>query len=137
MYKTAWPMLALLVPTALAGETPSSPQPTAVVESFLQRVGKGEVDAAIDALPKGGLLTSQPEKVDAIRRQTKLAIGAYGGYLGIERIRETQYSPSMVRLMYLMKLEEHFLVWSLVFYRPKDQWQLAAVSFFDHTTALE
>jgi hypothetical protein len=130
--------LAVSAPAAMAGpEAASKAEPQELAESFLEQVGRGEVDKALESLPKASPWASQPQKTEILRGQIKMGISLYGPYLGIERVRESRYSPSMTRLTYLMKFEQHFLVWNISFYKPKERWLLAAVAFLDQTSALE
>jgi hypothetical protein len=137
-------LLSLIVLAGALASAPESPRPGSepatparIAETFLQQVAKGEVDAAFENLPKGTILTSQPQKFELLVRQTKAAQGIYGAFLGLEQVRLKEYTPSVVRLTYVMKFEQFFLVWNLAFYRPKDRWETAAVAFLDQLSALE
>ena len=119
---------------AVQGQIPSPPD---IAEAFLARVARGEVDEALDNLPKGTLWASQKAQIEMLKTQIKGALGLYGAHFGIEKVREKSYTPSIVRLVYVMKREHHFLVWNFYFYRPKDRWEASGVWFLDQVHALE
>ncbi len=129
--------VAALAGLADAAPVESPKEPVDLTEAFLEQVASGQVDAAFEALPKSSVWASRAQQVEILRGQTKTALGLYGRYIGIERIRESRYSPSITRLTYLMKMEQHFLVWNLVFYKPRDRWELSAVAFVDQPSGLE
>jgi len=126
-----------LKPTPIPTESAPLSEPTVLTEDFLRQVGRGEVDQALDNVMKGSTWSSQQQKVDLLRGQIKTAMGLYGAYLGIERVQEKQYSPSIVRLTYVMKLERNYLVWNLVFYRPRERWEMNFITFVDQPSGLD
>jgi hypothetical protein len=137
-----WVFILLVAGPALAAPAPDkaapveNAQPLELTETFLEAVGKGDVDKALDALPKGAGWALQQQKPDVLRGQIKTGIGLFGAYLGIERVREEHYTPSIARLVYLMKFEQHYLVWNVVYYKPKDRWEMSYLGFLDNQNAL-
>src|SRR5436189_183254 len=49
--------------------------------------------------------------------------------LGFELVEEKAFGKSVVKLVYVLKLESHPLVWEFHFYKPKEKWFLARLGF--------
>jgi hypothetical protein len=117
----------LVAPVApAAGEPGDERQPTLILEAFLDAVGRGDLEAAFEGLPKSPLWG---DRLDSLRAQVQATVAQYGACLGVERARAEAVTPSIQRLAYVMKLERHFLAWSATFYRPRDAWMLVGLSF--------
>lgn len=101
-------------------------------ESFLARVGKGEVAPAYDELLVGSSMpTLNPQSVDSLKRQTESSLHLYGKTLGFELESEKKLGTSLVRLTYVQKREQRPVVWRFWFYKPLDAWFVDSVSFND------
>lgn len=105
--------------------------PATITEAFLNRIGKGEVGAAYDELLQGSTMAAQTIQVDALKRQTEVALPVYGKVLGFELYREDHFGDSLVRRVYLQRLEKHPIVWHFWVYKPITTWQISAVLFND------
>lgn len=102
-----------------------------MVESFLQRVGKGDYGAGYDELLAGSPMAAHAMQIEALKRQTEAAVPLYGKPLGFELYRQEEFGTSLIRLLYLQRLEKHVLVWKFWLYKPVDAWQVNAVTFND------
>jgi len=92
----------------------------------------GESGAAVDQLCSGSpLLSEKPQALAALKSQITAYLPLYGAVLGHELVMREEFGASLVRLVYLLKLEEHPLVWEFFFYRPADSWKLSHVVFVD------
>jgi hypothetical protein len=137
-----WMLLALLTTATTtahsAGVSDASPaQPEPIASAFLEHVGKGEVDGAMGSLPLCAALAAKTQQLTLLKGQINTSLSLYGGYLGIEKVRMTEYSPSLLRVVYIMKREQGFLVWNFYFYRATDRWEVTALFFSDQPTGLD
>ena len=71
-----------------------------------------------------------------LRQQTQNSLQIFGKILGHEFLSEKQIGSSIVRLVYILKSEKGPTVWEFYFYKPKDSWFLAKVTFNDHFGSL-
>lgn len=55
----------------------------------------------------------------------------FGASLAAERIDDAQIGESVYRVRHLQKFERHVLLWTFIFYRPRDAWVLDAFWFDD------
>jgi hypothetical protein len=106
---------------------PSGETPDTIAGVFLGRLNDGDVDRAFSGLPWSPLW--DVEKDRALRDQVRAALSQYGACLGLERVKVQRPAPSLARVAYLMRLERHYLAWSLTFYRARDGWYLTALAF--------
>jgi hypothetical protein len=108
-----------------------------MAEAFLAQLGKGESDAAIDTLFAGsGMTELKPQALTAMKSQVKVSLGVYGKAIGVERINEVDFSPSLKRMTYLHKFELYPVIWEMYFYRSKDKWVVNQVFFNDQPAAV-
>ncbi len=106
--------------------------PKTKAEQFFTTLMQGKVDMAYDSLFQGSMIAEQkPQAVELLKRQTKLGLPMYGRVLGFELSKEQRFGKSVVRLVYILKLERHPMVWEFYFYRPKSIWILSNVRFND------
>ena len=71
-----------------------------------------------------------------IKRQTESSLPIYGNILGVEKIREENVGTSILRLVYVLKLEKAPIVWEFYFYKPKADWFLGNIIFNDQFSLL-
>lgn len=105
--------------------------PTQMVESFLSDLGRGEMDKAFEQLFGGSLLASQPTQMQVLKSQIQSAMAVFGKTLGAELYSEKHYGESVVRLIYIQRLEKHPLIWKFWVYRGPTGWRANAVVFND------
>jgi len=114
---------------AFAAET-SIPELKA--QTFFSGVIKGNINKAYDELFQGShLLTQKPDSVDVVKEQTAKLRPLYGEAIGFELMEEAKMGKSVVRLVYLLKLEHHPIIWEFYFYKPADHWVVANIKFND------
>lgn len=120
-------LLLLVAANFVHAKTPSER-----VEHFLQQVVTAESDAAIDDLFAGsGFADQKPQELTTLKSQTKMAMGLYGTMIGIEKVEETDLSPSLKRLVYLQKFEGYPVAWEFYFYKAHDEWHINTMNFKD------
>ncbi len=100
-------------------------------EKFLAGVLKGEVDKSYDELLLNTLMASKAQMVKMLKEQTRVGLNMYGELLGYEFIKQQQYGDSVVRLVYVLKCEQHPLTWEFHFYKAVSDWKLANIQFND------
>ena len=107
-------------------------EPVEFTTEFFTMVTAGEISKAYDQLFIGSQIPAQkPQAVDMLKRQTSSGLPLYGNIVGLEKIREERIGKSIVRLVYVLKLELAPTTWEFYFYKPKGNWFLANVIFND------
>jgi len=132
--RRCWPIMVLLIVVGsrvieTQGAKPSTP--VAIAEVFFAHLAKGETGKGYDELFVGSPMTSQPTRVEALKHQTDTAVALYGKVLGVELHEERKIGTSVVRLVYVQRLQKHPLIWTIWFYRPSANWQVNQLVFND------
>jgi hypothetical protein len=105
---------------------------------FFKLVQANKITEAFDHLFVGSQIPAQkPQAVDALKRQTASGLPMYGNVLGVELFREEKIGDSIVRLVYILKMEMAPMIWEFYFYKPKKEWFLANIIFNDEFHLLE
>lgn len=129
-------LLSLLAILSFSGLSYAN-EPAEAVEAFFATVQAGDIHAAYDKLFVGSPIPSkQPQQVDMLKMQTKSGLPLLGNILGVEKVREELLGASVIRLVYIMKMDLSPLVWEFHFYKPQTQWILAKVIFNDQLQGL-
>jgi len=106
--------------------------PVKKTERFLKTVMKGDIDKAYDNMFAGTALAEfQPAQIQFLKNQTKSGLLLYGEILGYEVIHNEQLSPSLTRVVYLLKQEKNATVWFFYYYKATDKWSPVQISFND------
>ena len=123
-------LFALTISVPAFGQDRNAPKGAA--EQFLRTLMSGEVDKAYDSLFQGSLLpVKKPGAFDVLKGQTKLAMPVYGKVVGFESVNEQKFGDSIVRLVYVLKFEQHPMIWEFFFYRAKSGWVVSNVVYND------
>ena len=93
-------------------------------DQFFSRLMQGDVDKAYADLFVGSM-NEDSSKLEQAKRQIAENLSKYGKQLGYELVIEKPFGASVVRLVYILKMEKHPIVWEFFFYHPKDIWFLA------------
>jgi hypothetical protein len=121
----------LLIVTVWAGSALGA-EPRDTANAFFKMVQEGKVSEAYDDLFKGSPLPSmKPQALELLKRQTSANLPMYGAILSVESLREEKLGTSIVRLVYVMKLEKHPVIWEFHFYKPKGDWFLSNIQLND------
>ena len=119
-------MLLLFSSVAYAAE------PTKQAEKFFLTLIKGDINGAYDEIFVGtGIMEGKPQAVQMLKTQTQSAFQIYGKPFDFETIHNEQLSPSLIRLVYLLKFEQLPVTWEMYFYKPRDDWKLSNITFVD------
>lgn len=115
-----------------AGDDPKQRSAT-----FFRLLIEGQTNQAYDGLFAGaGTIGVQAPAIDAVKSQTTAQLPIYGKPIDSEFISEEKFGTSVVRLVYVLKMERHPVVWEFYFYRPHDDWVLSQVVFDDRFRVL-
>lgn len=124
--------LLLIAPTMSRAATPSER-----VERFLQQITTPQSDQAVDQLLEGSEFAKQkPDEVAQIKSQTLVSMRLAGKLIAVEKVLESDLTPSVKRLVYVQKFETHPGVWDFYFYKPHDEWQVTAINFTDQAASI-
>ena len=112
--------------------------PIEFTTEFFKLVEVGKISEAYDRLFVGSQIPAQkPQAVDMLKSQTSSLLPLYGNIVGLEKIRDEKIGRSIVRLVYVLKLEIAPTIWEFYYYKPKDQWILTTVRFNDQFKSME
>ena len=113
-------------------------QLTALCEAFMREFGRGAVDAAFNLLE--GRAAWPDAEMNALREKTKSQLALirprYGDFVGHEFIRSEMVGTSLVRYVYLARLENQPLRCTFLFYKPADKWILNSFVWDDQIKLL-
>ncbi|MBW1645740.1 MAG: hypothetical protein JRJ56_05355 [Deltaproteobacteria bacterium] len=130
-------LIILLLAFPAAASPPAKTSPRDITEAFFQLLAAGKVAAAYDRLFAGSPIPAdKPQAVQVLRQQTKNVLPLYGAVLGYDFISEKNYGQAVARLVYVLKSAKGPTVWEFYFYRPRDSWFLANVTFNDRFSLL-
>jgi hypothetical protein len=113
------------------------PTPGQRAEQFLQTLSKGDVNKAVDELSAGAAMAENKPVLDKVKGQIKNTLPPYGKSVGYEMALEKPYGTSVVRLVYILKLEKHPIIWNFYFYKPAKSWICAQFTFNDRFAGLQ
>jgi len=125
-------LLIIAIVLATSAHIGYAKEPGEFTAEFFTMLEAGKISEAYDQLFVGSQIPAQkPQAVDMLKRQTSSGLPLYGKIVGLEKIREERIGKSIVRLVYILKLEQAPTVWEFYFYKPKGNWFLANVIFND------
>ncbi len=129
-------LLLMAVPVLCCAGEESGPRKAA--ESFFKVMQKGDIGGAFDRLFAGSyILENKPQVLEEMKKTTKTNLSFYGKMIGSELLMEENYGSSVVRLVYLLKMEKHPLTVEFYFYRPGNTWFISNIMFNDDFSLLK
>ena len=123
--------IMFVIGTVGNAQAPIVRSPANIAETFLGRVGKGEVGPAYDELFRNSPMAHQSLQIDTLKRQTQSVLPVYGKVLGFELYKQDKFGESLVRLIYIQRFEKHPIVWKFWIYKPSGAWRVNMVTFND------
>ena len=124
--------LVLLARTATAAPAPDAALPRDKVEAFFNTIIQGDAAKAFDTLLAGSSISaSRPEASYNLRHQLQTDLAGYGKPLAYDLVEEKTFGTSLVRLVYIFRLEKHPLTWEFFFYQGSRTWLPIDVHFND------
>ena len=113
-----------------AGQSATPPKKQA--EEFFKLIMAGKYEKALDEIWEGtGIKEFKPQAVQVMKTQTSSILKVYGKPIGYEVVHEEELSPSLVRLVYLLKFEANPTDWEMYFYKVHGDWGLRKIFFSD------
>ena len=104
---------------------------------FFQTLMKGETNKAFEVLFEGSpFAQAKSEELERLKEDAKKHL-ATTHIVGFERVKEQAYGQSVVKLVYVLKLESQPLVWEFHFYRARTTWNLARLGFDEDLRRLD
>lgn len=97
-----------------------------VCENFIGQLSRGDKDA-FNLLWKNMAAPEEARSaIDAQRQAAELryAEEKLGKYLGCELVQEKTSGTSLRKYIYLGKYEKHAIQWTVILYRPNDEWKI-------------
>ena len=100
-------------------------------QAFLEDVGAGDVDDAVDELLDEGPLARDAAHVAQLKQGIRRNAERYGTFLRAEAVRIERVGRSVVRCVYFYHCADYPVVWRLVFYRAEESgsWKVISVRY--------
>lgn len=110
-----------------------------VCEKFLGKIVKKDYSGAFFIIKShSGIPAKELDRIEAITKsQISMMKPRFGDYLGYEFVKSIRVSNSLIKFIYITKMENHALRWMFVFYRPKKKWFLNNITWDDKIQLLD
>jgi len=117
---------------------PNATAAVALSDRIMKAVANGQAREALDMVKPH---TSAPDAqfdamVEQIRQQKPMVDSRFGESLGYELLRNDTIGDSLIRPMFLHRLERGGMVWLFTWYRGSEGWVLTNVRFVDDANLL-
>jgi hypothetical protein len=91
----------------------------------------GKTNEAIDNLYSSNPAMGQKiQQLNVMKQQVAMVANLFGKAIGVEDYIVEQITPSITRVVKIMKYDVHPVVWEFYFYKPHDKW-VASNSIFN------
>jgi hypothetical protein len=111
--------------------------PKGKVEQFFQTLTNRGSEKAFEALFEGTpFAQAKSKELEGMKEDFNKYL-ANSSLLGFERVKEQTYGQSVLKLVYILKLESRPLVWEFHFYKAKTTWSLTRVGFDEDLRRLD
>ena len=128
-------ILALVLAThapVLAAPSAGATSAQAKAETLFSTIIGGDTSKAFDGLLAGSVIADkQSGAAYNLRSQLENGMRLYGRPVGYDLVEEKTFGPSLVRFVYILRLEKYPLIWEFFFYKSGDAWQPIEVRFND------
>lgn len=132
-----WAFLAFAVASpGSAQEKQEAGTPQSLALAFFQKLQSGAPETALEELLKNSPLLEQPQQLEVLKGQLRTLVPIAGKVLGFEFLDEEKKGSALLRVRYVVKYEKDGLIWSIMFYRPKEQWVVSAFKFLPSMSCL-
>ena len=124
----------------LAPGVPAAPPADAATaqikaETLFSTIIAGDDSKAFDGLLAGSVIAEkQSGAAYSLRNQLENGMRLYGRPVGFDLVEAKSFGPSLVRLVYIFRLEKYPLVWEFFFYKSRGEWMPIEVRFNDELT---
>ena len=135
--KSLCAFLSIAVFACLLGAAAPGVNPEPTAERFFQTLSKSGSEKAFEALFEGSLFAQAKSEELARMKEDFNKHLAGRSIAGFEQVKQKSYGQSVVKLVYILKLESHPLVWEFYFYKARTDWVLARVGFDEDLRKLD
>ena len=119
-------LFLLLMPLIAIAADPAQPKLSA--EAFLTSVQNSDIIGAYDRLFSGSPFPKdKPHDYAHLKSQTQTTMQRFGHVVGFDFIKEEEFGPSIVKLLYALRFEKQPIIWEFYFYMPKESWIVVSV----------
>ncbi len=126
----------LIIVFAIFAARAEDMSPRQRAEQFFVTLTHGDTNKAYDQLFAESSADPNSTQMEALKRQTAENLPRYGKVLGHEVVSEKTFGASVMRLVYILKIEKHPVVWEFFFYRPQGKWFISNVRLNDEFNGL-
>ncbi|HEO99468.1 MAG TPA: hypothetical protein ENO02_09230 [Epsilonproteobacteria bacterium] len=107
-------------------------------EDVMKLVGKGNIKGGVKLLRPYVVypLAEHDAQISQVDVQMPTINQRFGNTNGYDFVSEQRVGESLVKYIYLQKLEKHVLIWKFIFYKPNEKWLLNSWSFNDQIEQL-
>ena len=125
-------VLATLTANVAAAAAPGLTPPRQQAETFFSTIIGGDTAKAFDTLLDGSTISAnRPEAASLLKQQLAAGLRSYGKPLGFDLVDSKTFGTSLVRLVYVFKLEKYPLTFEFFFYQSGPAFRLIDVRFND------
>ena len=104
----------------------------AKIEALFSTIIAGDDSKAFDGLLAGSMIAERQSGVAyTLRNQLETGARLYGRPVGFDLVEEKPFGSSLVRFVYILRMEKYPLVWEFFFYKSGDAWLPIEVRFND------
>lgn len=135
MKKLVFVIITLLIST-VAHSYEGTPEEQ--VKSFLKSTISGDPNVAIDSLFASNPVVAQKvQQLALLKQQVNTVNTLYGRPFAHENVVVEKISPSVTRIVEIVKHELQPIVWEFYFYKPKNKWIISQALFADQFQFLD
>lgn len=128
--------LCLLFCTSLAFSYEGNPKEQ--VAQFFKDLLANKPSQAVDNLYSSNPLVGQKaQQLTLLKQQLGTVSALYGKIIGTENVHYEQFSPSLVRIVEIVKYEAHPITWEFYFYKPNKKWMISQGLFVDQFQVID
>jgi len=106
-----------------------------IIDGFFKRYKDKGADTAIDYLFSTNKLLANLPQLPLLKNKLDSLQSSAGKYVGHELISQKTASPSLVFYSYLVKFENQPFRFTIMFYKPKNEWVLYRFKYDDQLDA--
>ena len=108
-------------------------------DQFISRIFETDYTAAFELARSFPLAISIERLTDleeTVKSQLPGILEVYGKILQAQYIGYNALSDFLLRFIYVVRFERHFIWWQLIYYRGEVDWQLSSIKYNDDTDSL-
>ena len=102
--------------------------PEEYIESFFNKIEKGDFEGAIQSVPIGELMEDDTSFTESLLTKLENNAEKMGKYCGFELINKEETTPSFITFTYFIKYKNAPQRIIFVFYKPEEAWQVNRIN---------